>query len=191
MSYITVEEAKDYIGGISGGGDDVLLEALIDSAVAYIEGETGRVFKVSSDASKTFDAHLDVAGPVLYLGEQDLCAITSITNGDGVAVASDEYVTEPRRVTPYYAIRILSSADKSWTYSTDPEDAISISGRWGYSTTPPNDIIQACYDLVKALYRSRDANVEGGNVIISGGVVIQPADVPNITRRILARYKRL
>lgn len=191
MSYISVEEAKEYIGGISGGGDDALLKVLIDSAQAYIEMETGRVFEHGTAANKSFDAVRDVDGATLYFDDMDLCSITTVTNGDGVVVASDEYVTEPRRRTPYYAITLLPSSDKSWTYDEDPQNAIVISGKWAYSVTAPAAIKQACLDIVKTLYRSRDANAGAGQTIISGGLVITPADVPSVTRRILQGYRRI
>ncbi|MCB0818379.1 MAG: hypothetical protein KDB77_12785, partial [Flavobacteriales bacterium] len=34
------------------------------------------------------------------------------------------------------AVRLLSSSGKSWTYTTDPEDAITVVGRQGWSVEP-------------------------------------------------------
>lgn len=190
MAYVTTAEAKTYIGGLNTADDDTLIADLITHTESYIESETGRKFDESA-TTRNFDAVADADGLTLFLDE-DLASITSITNGDAdsTVITSGQYVTEPRNDTPYYSIRLLSSASVTWEYTNDPEDAIAINGVWAFGATVPEDIKLACLDIVKVLYRSRDANNLTGQTIISGGLVITPSDVPNTTKRTLARYTK-
>lgn len=192
MAYATAAQLKTYLG-ITSSGDDSLLSDLIDRAQAIIEQYTRRTFEAAADSTRYFDAAEDVDGATLLLDE-DLCAITSIINGDGVAVASGEYVTEPRNETPYYAIRLLSSSNKAWEYTDDgdPENAISITGRWAYSTTPPNDIVHATIRLAAFLYRQKESNADIDRPITTAdGGMILPSAIPADVRALLDRYRKL
>lgn len=190
MAYASPAELKTYIGGFKDTTDDALLAELLERATSIFEGATGRVFAVETDSTKTFDAVGDhVRGYVLYLDEADLCAITSVTNGDGVAVSTSEYTTLPRNATPYFGLRLLASAGKTWTYSTDWEDAISIVGRWGYSTTPPLDVQQATLDIAKMLYRSRGED-GADRMIVAEGMIVHPASFSPLVKATIDRYRR-
>lgn len=189
MAYTTVSDLKTYLG-VTGTGDDTLLGDLIDRAQKIIESATDRVFEASADTTRYFDAIDDVQGAVLWFDE-DLCAITTVTNGDSVEVASDEYVTQPRNSTPYDSIKLLSSSNKSWTYSTDPENAISVEGKWAFSTSPPDDIVHATVRLAAYLYRQKDNAKELDRTVIAGNATILPANFPSDVMTIIRHYKRL
>ena len=190
MAYITNTEAKTYIGGIEGSRDDTFLTTLIAEVEAFIEGYCDRDFEASADSTRYFDVGRDTEGYYLWF-DQDLASITTVTNGDAdsTVVSSSEYTTIPRNETPYYGIKILVSAAKVWEYDEDYEGAISIAGKWGYSTTPPADIVLACKDIVKIIYRSRDSNAD--TAILAAGMVITPNQIPKTTKQTLDRYKRL
>ena len=161
MAYVTLDDVRTH-GDFSASDtvDNGRLEALIPSAQAAIDAWCKTTFEVSSDDTKYFDAVDDTDKLTLYLtgrhGYEWLAAITSITNGDGTTVTSDQYVTEPRNQFPVYAITLKSSSNISWTYTTDSENAIAIEGRWGYSTTVPDSIQLACIMLVLHWYRGED-----------------------------------
>lgn len=188
MAYATANELKTYLG-ITGSGDDTLFGELLDRATAEIEQFTGRQFAVASDTTRYFDAiGSHIGGGVLYL-PGDLCSITTVTNGDDTEVNSDEYTTLPRNATPYYAIRLLSQSGVTWTYSSEWMDAISITGRWGYSTTPPDDIVHACVRLAAFYYRQKDAQLADVTAIEAGTVIRTPA-MPAEVKQVLTRYVR-
>ena len=139
MAYIEAAAAKTYIGGITGDGDDALIQSLITAAQVFIEGQTNRVFDASTDSTRKFGMQ-DVRGATLVL-DRDLCRITSITYGESDVLTASEYVTVPGNDTPYYEIKLRIFSGLFWTYTDDPEDEIVISGAWGYSETPPADIV--------------------------------------------------
>lgn len=190
VSYITLAQLKNYIG-VSDATDDVLLWEFILAAQKQIDLSSNRTFAVGADTTREMDAIADVEGPLLWL-DGDLCAITSITNGDGTTVTASEYVTEPRRETPYYGIRLLSSSGVGWTYDTDHEGAISVVGKWGYSVTAPADKVELCLELAAWLYRLKDNR--GGDqdrAIIAGSATILPASMPQSIRYGLAQRAKV
>lgn len=196
MAYATLAELKTYLG-VGTTADDTLLSACLTRAQAYIEGQTGRVFEASGDSTKTLDADADVAADEqgrksLLILPGDLCAITSVTNGDGAAVSNTEYVTEPRGSTPYWALRLKRSASVAWTWTTTPEGAISIVGRWAYSTSAPADVAQATLALATYFYRQRGAEATGMEPVMSAsGVVMMPPRIPDVVKTVIAKYQRV
>jgi hypothetical protein len=188
MAYTTTALVKTYLG-ISGTGDDALLTTLCAAAQRLIEVRTERVFEAPTNTSRALDAVVDVDGDTLLL-PYDLCAITSVTNGDSAVLLSTDYVTEPRVYTPWYALRLKASKGLSWTYTTDPEDAIVIVGRWAYSLTPPADIGQAAMRLAGWLYRAKDAQVYDITAQPDMGVITVPQGFPKDVDQILRPYRR-
>jgi len=92
MSYCTVTDVKTYLNTTTAG-DDLLIGDLIDSAQEAIDNYTHRTFEASADTTHYFDDdNLDGDGDTLIL-DGDLCAITSITNGDGDTVTTSDYKT--------------------------------------------------------------------------------------------------
>jgi hypothetical protein len=194
MAYITRQQVRDYKSFKTNDTDnDSLLDDLITRAQVIIDRYCNRTFEASTNTVRYFDAVRDVEnnGLLLYL-DDDLSEINSVTNGDGIVVASNEYVTEPRNVTPYYAIKILSNSGKAWEYDDDPENAIAVSGKWAYSTTAPLDIQQACIELTAYLFDKRLRLVEDSRGQVSNdGVALMPSDIPRSVRSILDRYKKV
>ena len=189
MAYATAAELKRYLN-ITSSTDDTLLGELIASAQRMIETATGTTFEASSDTTRYFDAIGNVDGAFL-LFDRWCASITSITNGDGVAVASTDYVTEPRNDAPYYGVKLLSSKDVTWTYGDDEENAIAVVGKWAYSTTPPADIAQACKRLAAFLYRQRENANDVDRAVVVGNATVLPSQLPADVMRLIAPYKSL
>ena len=185
MSYTTLSQLKAYAGIVSSD-DDALLTDLIARAQEMIDAAAGRTFECAADGERRLDAEAGVEGSILWL-DRDLCQITRVVNGDGVEVLAGEYVTEPRGDTPYYALRLLASSGKEWTYATDAENAIAITGRWAYSLTAPKRIEQLCIEAATALYRLRD-NPVAVRLVVDGGVVANAADVASYISSRVAQF---
>ena len=191
MAYATTSDLKAYLG-LTGTADDALLLSCMQRAQSWVDTHCDQVFEASADTTRYFDAVEDVADAVLNL-DYPLAAITSITNGDGVAVAAGEYVTEPRNHTPYHRIRLLGSKGKSWAWSTagDAENAITIVGKWAYSTSAPPAIVQACVRLAAYMYRQKDSQVFDVTADAETGQLIIPKGIPADVKQILMPYRRL
>lgn len=189
MAYCTLQQIKDHLG-ITEADDDDLLTALIANAQSIIDGFCHRSFEATADTTRTFDAVTDVWGDTL-LFDEDLASITSVTNGDSTTVTASQYVTEPRNRTPYYGITIRSDADVVWTYTDYHENAISIVGRWAYSSTAPSDINYYCKYLAAWLYRQKDTTADIDRPLLAGdGTVVLPQQLPAVVVAGLATYRR-
>ena len=191
MAYCGVDELKEYLG-VTGATDDAMLLTLLAAAQRTIDSYCARTFEATSDTVRTFDSQRDVDGYTLTV-DSDLCAITSIVNGDGTTISNSHYVTEPRNTTPYYAIRLKASAGKVWTSTVagDSENAITVTGKWAYSTSAPSDIAHVCKRLAAYIYRQKDNAGDLDRAVIAGNSTILPAQIPSDIRLMLTPYKRL
>lgn len=191
MAYCTNTDVKTYLD-IDRSDDDDKLTTLIARAQEMIDKHTGLTFEASSDTTRTFDAvrDIDEDDPAVLCLDEWIADITTVTNGDSVVVSSSEYTTEPRNVTPYYAIRLLDSSGKAWTYTTDPEDAISVAGKWAFSESPPADVVQACIDITILLYRGAPNPRRGGKGKAGKDGVSTPAAMIRDVLMDLDHYQR-
>ena len=191
MAYCTVADVKKYLD-IEGAGDDALLNDLIERALKAIDSHTRRTFEdPGADATREFAVGLDTNRLVL-LFDDDIYSITTVkTDADGTSprtIASGNYITMPRNKTPYYGIKILSSSNEYWDYTDDPEMGIEITGRWAYSVSAPDDIVQACARWAAYMYRQRDAQVFDVTAIPSAGVIEIPKGIPKDVKILLDPY---
>lgn len=200
MAYIDLASVKAELNiPTATTTDDSLLTGYITIAQRTIEAPppvgTGRVFEYSSDTTRYLDAPAtpsgdpDGASYVLPLWDVgDLCAITTVTNGDGIVIPSTAYITNPRYKTPYFELRLKRYSGYLWDYSSTNEAAIAITGRWSYSTTAPADISRAALRMVVWLYRSKD-NANADQTVQTDQGIILPNKLPNDIAQILAGYR--
>ena len=187
MGYATITQFKDYLG-IKDSGDDALLTRMLLAAQKAVDAFCMRTFEAAADTTRYFDAIKDVDGPMLIV-DKDLAAITTVTNGDGVVVAASSYFTEPVNGTPIYGLVLKGSSGLSWTYLTDPERAISIAGKWAYSLTAPDDVVQATIRLAAHFFRGKDAQVFDVTATPGLGQMFIPKGFPQDVRLLLGPYK--
>lgn len=195
MAYTDAATLKQYLG-ITTSDDDALLTSLIARAQSAIDSYTQRTFEATSDTTKRFDALPPyVNGYVLDWSPLglDLCQITSVTNGNGVTVTASQYTTLPTNTTPYHALRLKQYSGVTWDYTDDWEAAITITGRWAYSITPPADVVQACIELASIMYNGRESvgykrvSVDGVGSVDYGG----SSSMTEVLNDIAMKYPRL
>lgn len=192
MAYLDLNtELKPYLGiAVSNTNDDALLTAMIASAQQAIENEVQRRFEVSADSTRYFTPGRDTCEGELYFDE-DLAQITSVVNGDGVTITSVQYALIDRNRTPYYAVRLKASYGLYWTYTNDPEDAIAVTGRWGWSVTPDGAIKHVCKRIVGFLYRGKDAQTYDHTAFSELGVIRIRHQIPQDIIALLDPYRRM
>ena len=89
MSYVTLSDFRRYVGADVATDDDLLQDCLTE-AQKFIETKTSRVFECSADTTRHFDAFADTLQYRELFFDTDLCQITSVTNGDGVAITAGQ-----------------------------------------------------------------------------------------------------
>lgn len=188
--YTTLLDAKNYIGiAHDNDADDTLLTDMINRSQKTIDSYCLRTFEASSNVVRYFNAISDVTGRLLKL-DRDLCAINTITNGNGVIVTSGQYITQPRNETPYHGILLLASSGINWQWQDDSEAAIAISGKWAFSVSAPSDIVHACIRLTAFFYRSKDAQVFDQTAFSELGAIRMNRKLPSDILELLVPYRR-
>jgi hypothetical protein len=191
MAYATLANVREYLGiATANTGDDTLLTALIARAQAIIDSIAGYSFEAAT-ATRYYNPDLNVDERGDLVLDYPLLTVTTLTNGDGNVVTASQYVLRPTNATPKYAIRLKPSTGLVWVWVTDPDNAITVVGTWGYSTTAPADILMATLRLVGYLYKQRDAQVFDVTAMTNGGIVTIPAGIPSDVLSIVSRYRMM
>lgn len=190
-AYASVTEFKNYARIESTDTtDDGVIGDILEAASRLIDTETRRTFYARNETRK-YDVPDDAT---LYIEDDDLLAITTLTNGDDTTLASTEYILLPANSTPKYGVKIKSSSTYSWEDESDgdSEQVIEILGSWGYSYSPPADIAEACLQIATAFYHRRfGENMASESTLTAGGIMVTPRDIPASARTILLNYARL
>lgn len=182
--YASLGELKAYLGiSTTETTDDALLTSLLSRATRAIASHCGRTFEARTETRYFEHSALDDEDGALLWVDDDLLTVTSLLNGDtaATAITSTYYWLYPRNGSRYYQVR-LKSTHAGWTWDTDC--FVSVTGTWGYSATPPEDVTQACVRWASYLYHQKDAPVYDTVVQVAVGI---PADV----KLMLAPYRRL
>lgn len=198
--YATLAQIKQAITDKAGStaenfpaGGDTNLERLENAAALtvdkWVSRTRPRTFVASGDTVRTFNALSDTIGSTLYLNA-DLATTPTTVSNNGSTVTSANYKLIGafiENVAPYKAIRLLGGA--TWAYTTNPDDAASITGKFAYSVAPPADIVQATIQLVVAVWRQRHttAGVQAAKVSMDGTIIF-PDGLPNQTTELLEPY---
>lgn len=190
--YATTDQVKDALD-ISGSGDDAEIALLITEVSRAIDNHCRRRFYVP-DADET--RYYDVPrGLDLYLDE-DLYSLTTLTNGDGSTIAATEYKLYPSNRTWKRVIRLLGERGNSWLSASGGilHQAISVTGKWGYSESPPAPIRRATIlmcGFLLGFYEEDGSRVKSKS--IRGLVDVEfidasEIDIPPFVERILRGY---
>lgn len=197
MSYISADQLKTYIGLSSSiTDDDTVLQMFCDSATQLIEAEVGFSFKVSADTTRYFTYGIDVAvNGAHWRDRQTLIfdtwlasAPTTVTNGDATTISSSDYILKDANRAPYYSLQLKENTTADWTYSDSPENAISVTGKWGWSTKPPSDILQLTYRLSAYFYRQKDSQIFDSTAFSELGPIQLKAQLPSDAMSMLSKY---
>ena len=194
MAYVTAEQLRAYLR-ISSTSDDALLGSAAAQAQRYIEAKTNRVFESAADTTRKFTPVMSWNGGDLtdlktLSFDDDLCALTSITNGDGTAITLSDVALLPLNRRPAYAVTMLSDPI-AWTYTgSSPVGKVLVTGKWAYSLTAPSDIYEATLSLGAHLYKSPDTSAYTAAVMSTDGVPLMPPGIPARVNKVIATYAR-
>jgi len=109
--------------------DDALLLNLIAAASAEFTREIGRVC-VPFYAAHRFDA--PVLNPFALDLNADLLEVVTLTNGDGTLIPPENSSLRPINAYPKWRIALKPGGGIAYTFNSDPHEAISVAGWWGY-----------------------------------------------------------
>jgi len=185
-TYNTTATIKTRLG-ITGTGDDTFIASLLDVAYATIKEHTGYIFQAANATTRYFDAIRDVVGQDLKIGYHH--TIVAVVNGNNQPLYEDtDYVVRYDNI-----LRMLRSTGKSWTYVTDPENAILVNATFGLPIT--HDLYKIAVELeaslVEWMYRARDTAIPSEVSFTAGSaIILAPAkEWPILCRQYLEMLK--
>lgn len=196
MAYVTTAEYQDYMNAMLGGtaavsdvASTTFVASLLEQATQFVESETKRKFQFWT-ATRYYNSKAVVyTDPQLLMFDEDLLEITSITNGNGTSLSAGDYWLEPMNKLPSWGIRLKST--KVWSFSTD--GIVEVTGKWGYSLTPSEDVKRIVMRLAYVFQQKRTATGDVeivGNPSQLGGVLKYGSYIPSDIRDWLRRHRR-
>jgi hypothetical protein len=178
MNYTTVEALRNF-GGFEDEEEDDMLDALIASASSVIDNYCNRIFAADEETTRVFTRTTrredPFDGQLLYFDDDLAEEASAITDSPTVV-----YI--PENIPPYFAMELTEG---SWNAT-----AVSITGYWAYSKTPPADIEYACLRLSKWLYELRDTTRADAVIVTPEGRLLVPQGLPVEVQTILRPYQR-
>ena len=191
--YATLAEIKARLSIDSGDTqDDAMLEACVEAASRQIDKFTGTRFFTAGSQDRYFTA-LDPLRVIV----DDATAITAIvqdlqanrTYTDTVDLSDVDLMPDNavQLGVPYQQLAIVPDSPK--TFITDRR-GIKVTGTWGYASSAPPAVKQACLLLAAAMFRRKDApfGIAGGGEV---GQAIQLAAMDPTARLLLSPFRRL
>ena len=144
---------------IAGAQDDGWLTTLADSASRWVDAHCAIPFggfAVTADSVRSFDPCAIDDGELRL--DVPLVSLTSLTNGDGTAIDKTTVRLYPLNGGHYWSIRMLSTGP-GWQWVQD--GLFTVTGKWGWSTTPPAPIKEAAIAMAAWMYKRYQAGLQG------------------------------
>jgi uncharacterized phiE125 gp8 family phage protein len=186
--YATLTQLKTYLA-ITTTADDALLSDLLMRATSVIEQMTRKVFVAPPASPRRFGRSQMMWESALrwdYLllpSGYYVAQLVRAIDGDGTEIPLSEIELPPEG--PPYSVLIRRGA--RWCSSAQ---TVEITARWGYSISPPADIVHATIRLAAWMYRQRGtANDPDRPTVADSGLVLLPSALPDDVRAVLERYR--
>ena len=133
-------------------GDDTLLGSFVQEASNEV-GEAMKRVPHPTVQTRSYDYAGGFMPNVRTLNlDEDLLALTTLTSA-GATISSSDYVMLPNNGYPKWRVQLKALSALSFSYSTSPEQAVSIAGIWGYVPHYP-----ACWKTLTTLAEALDTS---------------------------------
>lgn len=191
--YATLAEVKSRLD-ITGSSFDTMIEDIVTAVSRAIDEETGRRFYAVSE-TRYYTPDSKTA-----LWVDDLLSVTTLkTDEDGDRTYEVTWATTDYDLWPFNAqkesqprpyTRLLVTPDGDNLFPKDTPKGVELAGSFGFASTTPPVIKQACMSQAMLEFRAKDA--PGGDT--GGGEfrrAILAAGLHPFVRRMLEPYRRL
>lgn len=177
--YTTLQTAKTALGiPLDELSEDSLLEATVESVSRMIDEYTGRRFYATTETRYYSPVDSDT------LLVDDLLTVTTLKtdeNADGIFEIT--WTTSDYHLLPFNAstnghpyTRIEATGYGNYSFPVSVKKAVQIAGSFGYSTTAPKQVAEACKIQSIRLFKRKDAPFG----ILAGGDMQQAMTIPDL-----------
>lgn len=185
-AYCTASDVQQALN-ILGTDDDGWITTLAASASAWVDAHCAVPaggFAVSVDSTRRYDLG-DLEDGHLLL-DVPLVSLTSLTNADGTAVNTATVRLCPINGPHYWSIRMLSTGP-GWQWVQD--GLFSVTGKWGWSTTPPTPVKEAAIMLAAWMYKRYQAGLQDAANNAEIGQMMYSERMPKQVVALLAPFR--
>ena len=171
---------------ISGSTYDTELAALVTAASRWIDRHCNMPvdsFAATAQVTRYYDINT-IVYKALFL-DAPLLSLTTLTNGDGTTISSDNYWLEPRNISPKWQITLKSG--HSWNFATD--GWVSVAGVWGFSTDAPQPVIEATAMLAGWFFKRWQAALQDNAASVELGEIVYGEAIPKQVIAVLQPYR--
>jgi hypothetical protein len=172
---------------IAGTQDDAWLTTLADSASAWVDAHCAVPsggFAVATDSTRHYDVCALDDGELRL--DAPLVSLTSITNADGTAINKATVRLYPLNSGHYWSIRMLSTGP-GWQWVQD--GLFAVTGKWGWSTTPPTPVKEATTMLAAWMYKRYQAGLQDAANNAEIGQMMYSERMPKQVVALLAPFR--
>lgn len=172
---------------IAGVQDDGWLTTLADSASAWVDAHCcvpSGGFAVTTDSARRYDVCALEDGALQL--DAPLVSLTSITNGDGNAINTATVRLYPLNSGHYWTIHMLSTGP-GWQWVQD--GLFAVTGKWGWSTTPPTPVKEATVMLAAWMYKRYQAGLQDAANNTEIGQMMYSERMPKQVVALLAPFR--
>jgi len=156
--YCSLVELKTQLGiELTDTDDDDELEPVVEAVSRWIDDKLGRRFYAASETRYFTATNTD------YVIIDDLLSLTTLktdTSGDGTynqTWTNSDYRLHPRNAStdgePY---RMIRRAPQGSYYFPDVLDGVEVAGSFGYASSTPSAIKQACLIASERVWKRKD-----------------------------------
>ena len=186
--YASLDDCKAYHNIKSTNAvDDSIISLMLESASRTIDNQTGRIWYTHT-TTKYFDMPRKHSSLLVF--DEDCVSITTLTNGNGVAFASTDFVLYPYEGPPYDSLGLVDNPTMSWSYITNRQKVISALGVFGRNCA--TDIRDACLMIVVQEYHRRyGEKASNDSIVLPSGMVISPGQMPKLIEMIMANNRKI
>lgn len=187
--YCTLTEIKARLD-ITDTADDTILENIVEAASRHIDGYCNRRFYAASETRYFTPDAID------WLFVDDLLTVTTFkTDEDADRVyettwATTDYDLEPVNATytgePYTMVTLPPTTRYAFPSHAR---AVQIVGSFGYASTTPDAINEACLLIAARLFKRKDAPFGVTGTAELGQLQVLPGEDQD-AKRLLAPYRR-
>lgn len=165
--YTTVYDVRNTLVGNAATGQDTLYLDLIRSTSRDMDGLSGQTFAPRVETLK-YDLP---KGRVLNFGSRTVLEITSITNGDGNTIASDQYTLEPANESAKWKLEINAYSNTMFypSLTTLNKQAITVVAITGYHPDYSNAWRQIDTLAVAISSTSATSMITTGSALVHSG----------------------
>lgn len=155
MNYCALKDVKKDLGSMATETNNARLQSMIATASAEIDKYCRREFGTTTEAR-----YFDGASDNLLI--DDLVSATSIKldkDGDAAyesTMASTDYHLMPYNETPKWMVCLTDNSNYS-NFAKGIRKGVEITATWGYGSTVPESVKQACIIQVCRMYRQSQA----------------------------------